>query len=278
MISPSRIAVVTGANKGIGFFIALQLGLSGLFSDVIIGCRDSSRGAAAKNAIEEVINAQRQTTKVHSLPLIIGNNQSQNEFCERLETEFGNSVDVLVNNAGFAYKGADPTPFKMQTAKTFEINYYGLVTFTQQMLPFLRKGTDARIVNVASMAGYLGQVSPKLQARFTDPNLTIAQLNGLMKEFENDVQNDVHRKKGWSNSNYGMSKLGVIAATRVFAREEADNNISINSCCPGYCDTDMTSHRGPRSPEDGAKNAVIPATMPNPPTGEHFADYEVAIW
>jgi len=278
MISPSRIAVVTGANKGIGFFIALQLGLSGLFSDVIIGCRDSSRGAAAKNAIEEVINEQRQTTKIHSLPLIIGNNQSQNEFCERLETEFGNSVDVLVNNAGFAYKGADPTPFKMQTVKTFEINYYGLVTFTQQMLPFLRKGTDARIVNVASMAGYLGQVSPKLQARFTDPNLTIAQLNGLMKEFENDVQNDVHRKKGWSNSNYGMSKLGVIAATRVFAREEADNKISINSCCPGYCDTDMTSHRGPRSPDDGAKNAVIPATMPNPPTGEHFADYEVARW
>jgi carbonyl reductase 1 len=275
---PSRIAVVTGANKGIGYFIALQLGLSGLFSDIILGCRDSTRGATAMKEIQEKINESSYNAKIHSLPLVIGNDQSQTEFCERLEKEFGGAVDVLVNNAGFAYKGSDPTPFELQTAKTLEINYFGLVKFTQQMLPLLRKGTDARIVNVASLAGRLRQVSPKLQAKFTDPQLTIAQLNDLIKEFEEDVQNGAHKKNGWSNSNYGMSKLGVIAATKVFAREEAGNNIRVNCCCPGYCNTDMTSHRGSRPPEEGARNAVIPATIETLSTGEYFADYKVSTW
>ena len=275
---PNRVAVVTGANKGIGYFVALQLGLSGLFSDIILGCRDSARGATAMNEIQGKINERLSNVKVHSLSLEIGNDQSQTKFCERMEQEFGGTVDVLVNNAGFAYKGADPTPFKGQTAKTLQTNYHGLVAFTQQMLPFLRKGTDPRIVNVASMAGRIRQVSPKLQSKFTDPQLTIPELNGLMKSFEDDVQSGAHKQNGWSNSNYGMSKLGVIAATRVFAREEAVNNISVTSCCPGYCDTDMTSHRGHRSPAEGSKNAVIPATMENPPTGVHFADYQVSPW
>lgn len=275
---PTRIAVVTGANKGIGYFIALHLGLSGLFSDIILGCRDSIRGATAMNQIQTRINASSYNVRIHTLPLVIGDDQSQVEFCRRIEKEHGGVVDVLVNNAGFAYKGSDPTPFEEQTAKTFKTNYYGLVKLTQHMLPLLRKGTDARIVNVASMAGRLAQVSPKLQAKFTDPELTIVQLNSLMEKFEDHVQNHVHKDNGWSNSNYGISKLGVIAATNVFAREEAGNNISINSCCPGFCDTDMTSHKGRRSPEEGAKNAVIPATIENPPTGEFYADYKVSIW
>jgi len=273
---PNRVAVVTGANKGIGYFVALQLGLSGLFSDIILGCRDSTRGATAMQEIQHQINQKLRDVKVHSLPLEIGNTQSQTEFCQRMEQEFGGSIDVLVNNAGFAYKGADPTPFEQQTAKTFQTNYYGLVDFTEQILPFLRKGTDPRIVNVASMAGRLRQVSPELQARFTDPQLTIPGLNNLMKTFENDVQKGVHRQNGWSNSNYGMSKLGVIAATNVFARQEP--TISITSCCPGYCDTDMTSHQGPRHPSQGAENAVIPATMKNPPTGVYIADFQVSRW
>ena len=276
---PSRIAVVTGANKGIGYFIALQLGLSGLFSDIILGCRDSTRGTTARNEIQGKIDASSYDSKVYCLPLVIGNDQSHTKFCERLDKEFGGAVDVLVNNAGFAYKGSDPTPFEGQTQKTLEINHYGLVAFTQQMLPLLRKGTDARIVNVASMAGRLGQVSPQLQAKFTNPQLTIPQLNALMKEFEDDVQAGVHKEHGWSSSNYGMSKLGVIAATNVWAREEAGKDgIRVNSCCPGYCSTDMSSHKGSRPPVEGARNAVIPATMENPPTGAYFSDYKVSTW
>jgi len=230
------------------------------------------------NANNNANNNATNAVHVHSFPLTIGDASSHTDFCARLEKEFGGSVDVLVNNAGFAYKGSDPTPFREQTAKTLETNYYGLVDFTQRMLPLLRKGTDARIVTVASMAGRLGQVSPELRARFSDPALTIEQLNGLVNEFEGAVRENKVKERGWSKSNYGVSKLAAIAATGVFARREAGNHLSINSCCPGYCDTDMTSHRGPRPPEEGAKNAVIPATMDNPPTGKYFADYKLATW
>ncbi|MGK3739615.1 MAG: carbonyl reductase 1 [Bacillariaceae sp.] len=204
MVPLSRVAVVTGANKGIGYFIALQLAVSGLFTDVIIGCRDSSRGAIASEEIQQKISAgsSSSSTKIHSLPLIIGNVQSHTEFCERLEQEFG-SASVLVNSAGFAYKGSDPTPFKEQTKKTFETNYYGLIDFTEKMIPLLKKGTDPRLVNVASMAGRLTQLSSELQTKYTDEQLTIEQLNSLMKSFEKDVHDGVHRQKGWSSSNYG---------------------------------------------------------------------------
>jgi carbonyl reductase 1 len=124
----------------------------------------------------------------------------------------------------------------------------------------------------------LGQVSPELQAKFTAPDLTIPQLNQLMLDFQNDVQDGVHLQKGWSNSNYGMSKLGVIAATKIWARREAIHGVSVNACCPGYCATDMSSHRGPRSAEDGARNAVLPATMDDPPTGEFFQNLKVSKW
>jgi carbonyl reductase 1 len=273
MMPPSRVAVVTGANKGIGFYIALQLGLSGLFSNIIIGCRDAVRGAIASQEIQQHL---ADSVSVQAVVLTIGDHQSHSEFCKRMEEEFG-KVDVLVNNAGFAYKGSDPTPFAGQTKKTLETNFYGLVDFTEQMLPLLRRGKDPRLVNVASMAGKLRQVSPALQAKFSDPKLTMNQLQELMEKFERDVQNGVHSQEGWSNSNYGISKLGVIAATRIWAREKAPV-IRVNSCCPGYCATDMSSNRGTRSASDGAKNAVIPATMENPPSGEYFSDYIVSQW
>lgn len=269
----SRVAVVTGSNKGIGYFIALQLGMSGLFGRIILGCRDANRGQLAASEMNKIAG---EKAKFEFAQLTIGDADSHASFHKRMEEEFG-KVDVLVNNAAFAYKGSDPTPFKAQTAKTLAINYYGLVDFTETMMPLLRKGDDPRIVNVASMSGVLRQVSPNLQKRFTDDSLTIPQLNKLMQDFEKSVQVGNHRQEGWSSSNYGMSKLGVIAATRIWARQEA-GRISVNSCCPGYCSTDMSSQKGPRPPEDGARNAVLPATMSQPSTGTFFSDYKIIEW
>ena len=161
------------------------------------------------------------------------------------------------------------------------MNFWGTVDFTEEMLPLVRKGTDARIVNVASMAGHLSQLrSPELQQIFHSANgsLTKNQLFSLVEKFQLDVLNDRHRQEGWGNSNYGFSKLALIAMTKIWAREEAMNGIAVNCCCPGYCATDMSSYRGSRHPSDGAKNAVIPALMNNPPTGCHFSDYAVSRW
>jgi carbonyl reductase 1 len=269
-----RVAVVTGSNKGIGFFIAVQLGLSGLFENVILACRDEQRGLTA---VQDAIKAIGNKAKVSYAPLTLGDHDSHVAFRQKMEQDFG-KVDVLVNNAGFAFKGADPTPFAQQTKPTMDINYHGTVDFTEEMLPLIRKGTDARIVNVASMSGHLSQISSRdLRNKFTSPTLTMPELNQLVAKFESDVQTGIHREQGWGNSNYGMSKLAVIAATKVWAREEAPT-IAVNCCCPGYCKTDMTSQKGVRDPREGAKNAVIPVIMENPPSGEFFSDFKVAEW
>ncbi|CAB9496036.1 Carbonyl reductase [NADPH] 1 [Seminavis robusta] len=276
-----RVAVVTGANKGIGYFIALQLGVSGIFEHIVLGCRDVSRGEAALATMKPLLPS---TVKASCLPLTIGDSQSHLSFRTKLEELLGPpaKVDVLVNNGAIAFKNSDPTPFTEQTKPTLDINFRGTVEFTETMLPLLRQAgkhtRDSRIVNVASQSGYLSQLSPELQQQFASPTLTMPELKALIDQFEKDVQAGTHISKGWSNSNYGISKLGLIAATKIWAREEATNQITVNASCPGYCDTDMSSHKGPRPPEEGAKNAVLPATMENPPTGEFFSDLKVRQW
>ena len=174
-------------------------------------------------------------------------------------------------------KGPIPTPFHEQTKPTLDVNYRGTIHLTEQLLPLLKKGDDPRIVNVASMSGSLRKItSNELRARFRSSSLTIEELNGLVDSFESDVRSGTHRSMGWGNSNYGMSKLALIAATKVLARENP--GVIINCCCPGSCKTDMSSQRGTRQPSEGAKNAVLPATMDDPPTGQYFADFQVSQW
>jgi len=268
-----RVAVVTGSNKGIGFFIALQMATSGLFRHVILACRDEARGQKAAQQIQNELGHKQ--VKVKYTPLTLGDHTSHVSFRDKMEREFG-KVDVLVNNAAIGYFGGGP-PFKQQTKPTLDINYRGTVDLTEELLPLIRKGEDPRIVNVSSMLGRLGQLeSRQLRDQFTSNSLTIPELSRLVDSFEADVQAGTHKQKGWGNSNYGLSKLAVIAATRVWARENP--SVKINSCCPGYCRTDMTYQQGMRDPKDGAKNAVLPATMENPPTGALFSDYKVSKW
>jgi carbonyl reductase 1 len=268
-----RVAVVTGANKGIGFFIALQLGLSGLFSDIICACRDATRG---QDAVAQMQQQVGDKARVSYAPLTLGDPSSHLAMKKQMEETYG-KIDVLVNNAGFAFKNADPTPFQGQCKPTLDVNYRATVDLTEQLMDLVKKGSDPRIVNVASMSGHLSQIKSKeLREQFTSPSLTMPQLHSLVDKFEADVQAGTHLQQGWGNSNYGMSKLALIAATKVWAREHPD--IKINCCCPGYCKTDMTSQKGTRDPRDGAKNAVLPATMENPPTGAFFSNYDVAEW
>jgi carbonyl reductase 1 len=280
-----RVAVVTGSNKGIGYMIALQLGLSGLFQHVLLGCRDTNRAEDAVHRLKtEFAQAERLSggVAVSSYPLTLGDESSHQEFAQHVSDTFG-KCNVLVNNAGTAYKGADPTPFREQCQPTLDVNFRGTVDFTERMLPLLRRaaveGQDARLVNVASMSGRLNQVTDQAKVdRLTSPDLTMPELMKLVDGYQDSVLDGTHQEAGWGNSNYGMSKLAVIAATKIWARQEQIVRISVNCCCPGYCKTDMSSQKGTRDPADGAKNAVIPATMKNPPTGEFFENYEVGQW
>jgi carbonyl reductase 1 len=268
-----RVAVVTGSNKGIGYFIALQLGMSGLFQYIILACRDLGRADIAAESIRKQLPS---TVSVQSEQLMIGDHASHTSFVSKMERTFG-KVDCLVNNAGFAFKGNDPTPFCKQTKPTMDINFRGTIDFTESMIPLIKKGSDPRIVVVASTAGRLSQVSGALQSKFSSNSLTMNDLRDLVNDFESKVQTETHQQAGYSNWNYGMSKLAVIAATKILARKN-EGVVAINCCCPGYCRTDMTGLSGTRDPADGARNAVIPATMDSPPNGAFFSDYVVANW
>jgi carbonyl reductase 1 len=229
-------------------------------------------------------------------PVDISNPKSVSSFTATVETTKG-KLDGLVNNAGTAFKSSDPTPFAEQTGPTLATNYWGTVALTEALLPLLHnpRTEDPFVVNVASMAGALHQIqSTPLREKFTDPNLDLSTLNGLVKKFERDVKEGTNKIEGWGNSNYGFSKLALIAYTKVLAREETNRGggkpqVRVNCCCPGYCDTDMTSHRGTRSAADGARNAVMLAMQHNKEGsgagpdgsllhGEFFQNYKVSEW
>jgi carbonyl reductase 1 len=273
---------------------------SGIFSTVILGCRHPGRGLEAAKAVGG-----------EYMPLDISSSESIQKFAESVRSSHGR-LDCLVNNAAIAFKAADPTPFEGQTKPTLDTNLRGTLELTETLLPLMDGADDPRIVNVASMAGRLGQLSPGLQTEFTAAGLTLDGVRALVDRFERDVRAGTHKSNGWGSSNYGLSKLAVIAATRVLARTHPQ--IRVNSCCPGYCDTDsayraagiqlachdraqrvqcvyhdrvsspaaraVSSHKGPRPPSEGARNAVrlVTGTREMCPTGAFYQNEAPSQW
>ncbi|CAJ1398086.1 unnamed protein product [Effrenium voratum] len=263
----TRLAVVTGGNKGVGFHTARQLKASGL--RVILACRSvelASKAAAELGCEFEILD--------------LGSADSIEAFARQMETKY-QQLDVLVNNAAIAFKAADPTPFEQQTIPTLGVNFFATTRLTDRLLPLLRAsaaaGRQPKVVNVASLAGKLRQLCPELQAQFADPALDRGRLVSLVQSFVAAVQSGRHREMGFSNSNYGMSKLALIAYTRLLAREEAGNGLVVNACCPGYCRTDMSSNRGGQEPSVGARTVALCAVAPNV-TGGFFEHEHLSEW
>ncbi len=172
---------------------------------------------------------------------------------------------------GIAFKNSDPTPFREQATPTLKTNFWGTVELIDAMTPLLRKAKieTPRIVNVASQSGRLSilNTDKSKQEEFSLPGLTRERLFALVNKFQDDVKGGRHKEEGWPNTCYGMSKLALISFGKVFAHEEKEGMakrgiggggegrkaIWLASCCPGWCDTDMSSHSGPRSAEQGAR-------------------------
>jgi len=265
--SAMRVAVVTGANKGIGYQVAHQLIGSSKFDRVVIGCRNKELGAQA---------ARDLGPACEFVPLDLDDASTIDSFAGALGSKYG-KLDCLVNNAAIAFKAADPTPFEGQTGPTLRVNFYRTVALTEALLPLLERSESPRLVNVASMSGRLSQLSAPLQQRLSDPALTLGGLRSLVGAFESDVAAGCHAARGWGQSNYGFSKLALIAATKVLARDYP--RFRVNCCCPGYCDTDMSSHRGPRPASEGARNAVLCAFQPDDGfTGGFVQDCRLSEW
>lgn len=216
----TRIALVTGANKGIGLEIARQLAQAGML--VIIGARDPARARAA------IDNLTSQGLKVRSVALDLNDHPSIAAAAKRIEADHGR-LDILVNNAGIAERADGPPSTSSLEAvrRMMDTNFVGTLAVTQAMLPLLRKSAAARIVNLSSSLGSLAgngdPTSPYYSQRLIGYNASKAALNMLTVQLGEELR---------------------------------DTPIVVNSVSPGFVKTDLTGHNGFMTAEEGARLPV----------------------
>jgi NAD(P)-dependent dehydrogenase (short-subunit alcohol dehydrogenase family) len=241
-MTQARIAVVTGANRGIGEEIARELAARGL--------RVAATSRAPRPGYETLDVEDRASIDAFA------------------SAHAKAGIDVLVNNAGASFTGFDASV----AARTLAVNFFGAMHLTDALLPSMRPG--ARVVMVSSGMGKLSQLVPALGAHFEDPALTRAGLIELLESFVREVGAGTHARQGWPSNAYSVSKVGMNALVRVMARElEGDPRaILVNSADPGWVRTRMGGKSAPLSVEDGAKTPVFLALLPpGGPTGGFFA-------
>jgi len=245
-MSDKKVALISGANKGIGFETARQLGKLGYV--ILLGSRDALKGEVASRQLRgEGIDARVVKLDV--------NRQSDIDAAVKLvEKDFG-KLDVLVNNAGVMLEKGwtqnTTSETKMENLRaTFEANVFAVVSLTTALLPLLKKADAARIVNVSSI---LGSIS--MQATPGSPTYTT-------KLFA-----------------YNASKAALNMFTIHLAHELRKTKIKVNSAHPGWVKTDLGGSSAPMSAVDGAKTEVILATLPEDgPTGGFFHVGEAIAW
>ncbi len=231
----TKIALITGANKGIGFETARQLGSQGM--TVLAGARNEQLGRQAEHALREAgIDAR-------FVQLDVTDAKSIQRAAEWIEAEYGR-LDVLVNNAGtasVARRGYPPSQASLEDMRAvYEINVFGVVAVTNAILPLLRRAAAARIVNVSSEVGSITSQS--------DPASPLSQMP--------------------ASAQYPSSKAALNMLTAMYAKELRDTPIKVNAANPGYTATDFNDHRGFRTAAEGAEPSVYLATLPGDgPTG-----------
>jgi NAD(P)-dependent dehydrogenase (short-subunit alcohol dehydrogenase family) len=224
-----QVALVTGANQGIGLQIAKDLVTHGF--TVLVGSRDLGRGETA---------AAEVGPQAHALQLDVTDAASIAAATQRIREEFGR-LDVLINNAAISNTGlrADmsieeysratrPSTVSLEEMRTvWDTNVFGVVAVTQALLPLLREAPGARIVNVSSGVGSL--------TRNSDPAFPYRGIFGPV---------------------YPASKTALNAITVAMAIELEPEGIKVNAACPGYTKTNLNNYSGTQTVEEGAREPV----------------------
>lgn len=273
----TRVAVVTGSNKGIGLAIVRAL-CQQFQGDVYVTARDSGRGQEAV----ESLASEGHKPMFHQLD--INDLDSITTAATYFKDKYG-GVDILVNNAGIAFKAADTAPFDVQAEVTLKTNFFATRDMLTHFMPLIKPG--GRVVNVSSFVGSraLNQCSPALQERLRSEDLTEDELVGLMQRFVELTKKDEHKAGGYPETAYGMSKTGLTALSMILARrlskERPGDQILLNACCPGWVRTDMAGSKAPKSPDEGAVTPVYLSLLPpgaTQPHGKFVSDKEVQPW
>jgi NAD(P)-dependent dehydrogenase (short-subunit alcohol dehydrogenase family) len=235
-----KIALITGANKGIGLETAKQLARRGYTA--LIGARKEKEGRAAAEAVG---------ADAEYIAIDMSKPETFAAAAETIGAKYGR-LDVLVNNAGISPDaGMAPSAAPIAAVRqTFETNVFGLIELTQTLLPLLRKSEAGRIVNVSSVLGSLS----------------------LNANFEANLGE-------WRSFGYNGSKAAVNMFTVLLAYELRQTKIKVNSAHPGWVKTELGGEHAPLEVAEGAETSVYLATLPdNGPTGGYFHKKERLAW
>ncbi|MFV2102915.1 SDR family oxidoreductase [Micromonospora sp. LOL_024] len=244
-MSDKKTALVTGANKGLGYEIAAGLGSRGY--RVAVGARDAARGESAVKTLHAA------GVDAFAVPLDVTSDRSVAGAAELVEHQ-GGRLDVLVNNAGISGETGpgwvqDPTTLDLDVVRAVvDTNVYGVIRVTNALLPLLRRSASPRIVNISSSVG-----SVTWQA---DPDIEVGPVMAA----------------------YSPTKSYLNAITVHYARQFTGTAILVNAACPGLVATDFTGYQG-RPAHEAATTAIRLATLPDGgPTGSFFNDDGVIPW
>lgn len=235
-----KVALVTGANRGLGFETAKQLGLRGF--KVYMASRDEQKGKAACDVLKSmgmnVESVKMDVTKTKEIRDAVDLFKKNKEI-----------PDVIINNAGVFLESLTDTGTSTSVLivdpviilKTIETNTMGPLKLFQALVPLMKDKNDARIINISSGMGQLA-----------------------------DMQGN------WPG--YRMSKTSLNALTKILQAEVLDTNITVNSVCPGWVKTDMGGEAATLTVEEGVKTTLWLATTDDPPAGKFFRDCKEIPW
>jgi NAD(P)-dependent dehydrogenase (short-subunit alcohol dehydrogenase family) len=240
------LALITGANKGIGLETARQLAAKGIH--VLIGARDVAKGEAAAQTL------QAEGYKADFIALDVSNEASIKQAAQTVTDRYG-SLDILVNNAGIHPEyGQGIFSFEQMSLdlmmQIYQTNVFGPFMMIQAFLPLLRQSAAGRIVNTSSSVGSLTEQS--------NPKSPYYPVN---------------------TAGYNSSKTALNALTVQLAKQLTSTNLKVNSACPGWVQTDMGSDAAPRTVSEGARIIIKLATLPNDgPNGGFFDEAGSIGW
>jgi NAD(P)-dependent dehydrogenase (short-subunit alcohol dehydrogenase family) len=240
-----KIALITGANRGLGLETARQLGVQGI--TVLLAARDLAK------AEEAAATLKKEGIDARAIKLDVDQPADYADVARTIEKDFG-VLDILVNNAGIFLDNRGPNETSTTSEKvlrrTFDTNFFAVVSLTQALLPLLRKSKAGRIVNLSSILG----------------SLTLHATKGSY----------VYDAKTFA---YDASKAALNSFTIHLAHELADTKIKVNSAHPGWVKTEMGGEGAMLEIEDGVKTSVQLATLPEDgPTGGYFHMGEALPW
>jgi NAD(P)-dependent dehydrogenase (short-subunit alcohol dehydrogenase family) len=240
-----KIALITGANKGIGLETARQLGQLGV--TVLLGARDQVKGEEAANVLHS------SGIEARAVKLDIDNEADRQAVAKLIEKDYGR-LDILINNAGVLLDSRNGNETSVTSSKllhdTFETNFFSVVALTQTLLPLLRKSHAGHIVNLSSILA----------------SLTLHATEG----------SPIYNSKTFA---YDASKAALNLFTIHLAHELRGTKVKVNSAHPGWVKTEMGGEGATMELSEGAKTSVHLATLPDDgPTGGYFHMDEALPW